>query len=476
MTIRLPETFRLPDPAHFGFDLENRELAALIYLAVIIGWVMMWGRSRQHLGPVLKAFFSPTLVKIWLVMTGYTIACVYLLHALQGWEWENLKTTLLWWVTFGFASMWEAQKISDERSAFGRLLRDAVNITAVIVFLAEVKSFPLWGEMILLPVLTFVGMLIAVAQAKKEHSIIVRPLTNLTAVIGIAILANGIGGIIEDPKDFFEWNTVREFFVPIILSVMFIPLMILMAAWMTIEGAFVSLRVQAGDDRLIRYASTKSLLAFAFDPDGAKRLARNLRLNGIKDRAGVDASIRAIKTRKAIEKRPPVVPMVEGWSPFEAVDFLEAYGIRANDWHAAFDEWRADAPSIQLGEGFLRDDVSYYLSGNERAATKISLVLFANAGSDPSQSDESFYSMVLTILRRTYEAGLALEALERLIGNGDVEFELGGHTLTMAHHTWGDGGRGGYSRRFSIRHSAHVLNRFDDEFYALAETTDQAPD
>lgn len=151
MSIGLPEKFELPNLANFGFDLENRELATLIYLVIIIAGVMMWGKSRQHLGPLLKAFFSPALTKIWAAMTAYTIACVFLLHVLHGWEWENLKTTLVWWITLGFASIWEAQKISDERDAFCRLLRDAVNITAIIVFLSEVKSFPLWSEMILLP-------------------------------------------------------------------------------------------------------------------------------------------------------------------------------------------------------------------------------------------------------------------------------------------------------------------------------------
>lgn len=143
--------FELPNLANFGFDLENRELATLIYLVIIIAGVMMWGKSRQHLGPLLNAFFSPALTKIWAAMTAYTIACVFLLHVLHGWEWKNLKTTLVWWITFGFASIGEAQKISDERDVFRRLLRDAVNITAVIVFLSEVKSFPLWGEMIRYP-------------------------------------------------------------------------------------------------------------------------------------------------------------------------------------------------------------------------------------------------------------------------------------------------------------------------------------
>lgn len=43
MSIGLPEKFELPNLANFGFDLENRELATLIYLVIIIVGVMMWG-------------------------------------------------------------------------------------------------------------------------------------------------------------------------------------------------------------------------------------------------------------------------------------------------------------------------------------------------------------------------------------------------------------------------------------------------
>lgn len=469
MSIHLPQKFELPNFADFGFDLENRELATLIYLVIIMAAVMIWGKSKRHLGPLLRAFFSPALTKIWAAMTVYTVTCVYILHLFHGWEWENLKTTLVWWITVGFASIWEAQKISDERDAFRRLLRDAVNITAVIVFLSEVKSFPLWVEMILLPALTFVGMLLTLAQARKDHAIIVGPLTNLTTVISVAILANGVAGVFEDPQDFFEWNTLREFVVPILLAVMFIPFMIALAAWMTIEGVFTSLRIRVGDDQLIRYATWRSLLAFGLDPDGAKRLARDFRLHDINDRGAVDASIQAIKKRKAIEKTPPTVAMSEGWSPAEAARFLEAYGLRTDDWHPAFDEWRADAPSLKLGEGFLRDSVSYYLSGNGQAVTKISVVLSANSEHDTSQSDETFYAMVLTILRKTYSEDVAKEALRRLLMDVDAEFALECHTLSIAHHGWGDERRGGYSRRFSIRHAAHLLNRFDDAFYALTD-------
>ncbi len=137
------------NPADYGFDLNNREIAALIWLGVLITTLFLWKRGRSSAFGVVRAIFVWPLIRVFIAMTAYTVAMVVVFATLNLWEWTNFKTTLLWWMTVGFASIMDAQRLAEEPGAFRRLVRDTINITAAITFIAEFGSFPLIVELLL---------------------------------------------------------------------------------------------------------------------------------------------------------------------------------------------------------------------------------------------------------------------------------------------------------------------------------------
>ncbi|MFN3498852.1 MAG: hypothetical protein ACK40A_10655, partial [Pannonibacter indicus] len=104
---------------------------------------------------VVRAFLMPKLALLWLLMSLYVVACVWLLAWLSLWDWPNLKSTLLWWLTVGFTVVSEAQQLKDKPHALRKLVRDAFTLSAVVLFIAELVSFPLWVELLMLPSLVF---------------------------------------------------------------------------------------------------------------------------------------------------------------------------------------------------------------------------------------------------------------------------------------------------------------------------------
>ena len=121
--------------ADFGFDLSNREIATLIYLSLLLASVLLWKEVRPLAFNVVRAFFMPQLALLWLLMSFYVAVCVLLLAEVNLWEWPNLKSTLLWWVTIGFTSVFEAQQLKDKPHALRKLVRDAFTLSAIIFFL-----------------------------------------------------------------------------------------------------------------------------------------------------------------------------------------------------------------------------------------------------------------------------------------------------------------------------------------------------
>ncbi len=107
--------------ADFGFDLSNREIATLIYLSLLLASVLLWKEVRPLAFNVVRAFFMPQLALLWLLMSFYVAVCVLLLAEVNLWEWPNLKSTLLWWVTIGFTSVFEAQQLRTSRTRYASL-------------------------------------------------------------------------------------------------------------------------------------------------------------------------------------------------------------------------------------------------------------------------------------------------------------------------------------------------------------------
>ena len=454
------------DPGDFGFDLNNRELAALGYTTAFFAWAALV--TRRQLGSLLRAFFAPKILAVFAAMTLYVIVSVAVLATAHLWDWPNLKTTLVWWLTFACTTMFQAHQMASERGAFQKLVRDAVNWTSVILFIAEFGSFDLWVELVMLPVLTLIALLLAVAPSQPKGAIVIKPLSAVQNFAGCIILAGSVLHIAANFSEFATLNSLREFGTPILLTLLFVPFLYVLAALMTHETTFTSLRIRTKDQALAGYAERKAILAFGLDIDASKRLTRDMTLTDVADRQGVDRAIREIKRLKKVEKNPPRLPKSEGWSPYEATRFLESHNVLAKDWHAAFGEWRAEAASVELFGGPLSDRVSYYLSGTERAATKISLILNADYMHDPVAADGAFHTMVRTLLERAVGVADPDSLLARLQAQAGQAIDVGGKAISIKWDEWAPAPRGGYTRNFTMRHEAHVLNKFDDAFY---ETT-----
>jgi hypothetical protein len=458
MTVRLPTFESLPDVADFGFDLNNREIASLFWIGVIVFAILLWKQGRDSLGHVVKALFAPALSKIWLLMTAYTAASVWLLSALNAWEWDNLKTTLLWWATVGFASMWESQKISGDEHAFRRLVSETISITVVITFIAEVESFPLWGELILFPALAFLGLCLAISQQRQQTKILVGPFTSILIVLGLMMVANSVMGIITDPADFFRWKTAREFADPILLSILFLPFLYGLAIWMTHESIFTRVKGLGLDAPNKGYARIRALIAFGTDLEATRRFSRMLRSEGISGKAEIGDAIRRVKALKAREAEPPVVAASDGWSPYDAMAWLNDHSIRTNDWHAsAFDdEWTAAAYSVGLTDRAMSDDVSYYIVGTEFAATRLRLALNASVTNDAGRSDFAYFAMARILLHRVFGEAQAGRLIADLIASDEYAETIDGIRIEAENRRLGVDRIFGHQRNIWIVHPAHV--------------------
>ncbi len=433
-------------------ELNSREIAILIWLGLVLAYSMRSGEVRRSLLGLVKAFLQH---KILLSLGGaalYSAACVWLLWQVGLWEWANLKTTLLWGLTFAFVTMMDVAKLETEPRPLRRLGKEAVNATALIVFVAEFYTFPLWGELILVPLLVMIGGMIVVGESMPNAAPAVRLLTFLQVLAGSSLLIYSLGHIVQELRDFATLATARELAVPMLLSLMFLPFLYLLILWVSYENASLRLRATMGDRKLRRYAIWRGMAAARTDMDLFRRLMRNIQQEEMQDREGIRRAIRQLRELRRRERHPPPVAWVNGWSPYAAQAFLESQGLVTGDYHHGYDgEWWAESPSVEVGGELFKDRLIYRIAGTETAATRLSLELNAHLPGTPAVSDAKFWKLV-DLLMQTALGDTQAAPYAGLEGRDEAEAMSGDVRLRLTRDDWGTAARGGYARRLSLIH------------------------
>jgi hypothetical protein len=120
-------------------------------------------------------------------------------------------------------------------------------------FLVNLHTFSLPVELVLVPLSALLVGVQAVAQSKKEYKSVQALVSNLLVVLGAAMLLNAGYAIYADFGDFARLQTAKDFAVPPVLSLLFLPLVYFFHMLLAYETLFFRLRFYVSDDKLNSY-------------------------------------------------------------------------------------------------------------------------------------------------------------------------------------------------------------------------------
>ncbi|MBD9390249.1 hypothetical protein IB237_23905 [Agrobacterium sp. AGB01] len=436
----------------FGFDLNNREIATLSYLA-LLPVIAIYKGFVTSLGDVARAFFNPKFAAVWLIMSLYVTTCVWLLAKLDLWDWPNLKSTLVWWLTVGFSSFFDAKRFINDRKIIRKLLRDTLTLSAVITFIAELVSFPLWVEFLLFPILALVTLLLAVGDSLRDDPKFHRLLSflrRLQILAGLIMLGSSYWMVANTVGEHWTVNTLREFGLPLLLWLMFIPFIILLATYMSYETSFIQLARRPKQEAIYGYAKRRAIIAFGWNSEGVRRLIRDIIARDVDDKNGVKEAIDEIKKSFKIEKKPLPVRSADGWSPQEARYFLGEFDMVTDDYHRNQWEWFA-SKSLKLKNAPLADQISYYITGKQQAVTRLRLALNGSNQNNVFEAERFFDERAMVLLTKIFDAKHATEILRH---PQDVTL-IDETTVSISRSEYGSAVNGGYNRNLVIEHKTH---------------------
>ncbi|WP_448664505.1 hypothetical protein ACG3SL_07455 [Sphingomonas sp. CJ20] len=436
-------------------SLSDREIASVIWLAVFIAVTLINKSTRDSFGAVISALFQPALIIPLVVAALYATAEIFLLRYIGWWSVANVKTTILWLVTFAFATMFEVATANSRKAGLGRITTEILSLAVLVTFITELYSFPLIVELIAQPFVAIIVLMREMAKHKSEHAPVVKLMGCLSSLVGLSYIGFSLWKSIELWRETLTWANFLELVIPIILSVGFLPFLYVWRTYVAYNEMFTTISAFGIDKALVPYARWLAMTRIRTDLDLLERWRKTIQSARPANKVELKHALTALLALTEREADPPTVPPTEGWSPYLAMQFLADVGVETGHYnHRYEDEWGASSPMREYGkgDGIWRNNIAYYIDGTQQAATVLKVKLNVNVTADRTEAEDMFILYAMHLL----EQAVSFDALERLkiqiTSLEDFQADIPFGSVSLARENFDAGAlKGGYSWMFTVR-------------------------
>ncbi len=436
-------------------SVSDREIASAIWLAVFVAFVLIKNPTRDSMGAVIRALFQPALIIPLGIAALYATGEIILLRYMGWWSVANLKTTILWLVTFAFVTMFEVATAKNRKAGLGKITAEILSVAVLVTFIAELYSFPLIVELIALPFVTIVVLMAEMAKHKPEHAPVAKLMGCVSGLIGFSYIGFSLWKSVELWRDTFTRANWLELVTPIILSVAFLPFL---HAWRTFAAyneMFTTISIFGIDKALVHYARWLAITRIRTNLDLLERWRKSIQSARPANKVELKRTLTALLALKERQADPPTVSPKGGWSPFLAMQFLADVGVETSHYSHRYEgEWGASSPMRELGkgDGIWRNNIAYYIDGTQHAATVLKVKLNVNVTADRTEAEDILIIHAIHLL----EQAVSFKAVERLkmqiASLKDFQADIPFGSVSLARENFNGGAiKDGYSWMFTVR-------------------------
>jgi len=204
---------------------NTREMAVLIWAALILLFVLCYPSTRKASNGVLRAIIHKKILTLFGMALLYQAAIVWIIYKVGFWRTDLLKDTLLWIVTYSAVMPSRIILEKDPTLVIWRFLKDGVRAAVVIEYILNIHTFPLIAEVMLVFILGLLGTLLVVAERYPEPRVIPVLVSLIQASVVLAVLLASIRALSAEMADVFSISIIRPLALPTILTVAMIPML-----------------------------------------------------------------------------------------------------------------------------------------------------------------------------------------------------------------------------------------------------------
>ncbi|MFD2582479.1 hypothetical protein ACFSR6_08270 [Pedobacter vanadiisoli] len=437
--------------------LNTRELASSIWVTISIVFFLIVPSKQKELVTIIKGIFSRKFTTVYILAALYCAMSCTILYFIKAWDTSLVKDSLFWMFFAALPMMYKSARSKNIREYFGSTLKSLLTVTVVLEFLMGLHTFSIWLELLLVPISFLLFVLTIFSKQKPEYSQVQWLFEWTTTIIGVLIVMFEFRYVTTHINDFLKLAYLKQFTLPILLSLLFIPFLYLLVIYIRFEETFAILTVRFQNNPNQLYTKILIIRFFLNDLEGLKRWRQYIFRTHPQTKKAIKDSIKEIKELQQIEKNPPIIPLAEGWSPYWVKNILKEVGIHTEYYmHYFEDEWGVTSNNLHLTEDFLANDIIYNISGNRKAVTQLKLRLMVFDLSKKANSHEQFLFYIALLWKKIFDTDLPRSILQavmvgkkfRHLEKGcKIEVDLEEYNTAL----------NGYELKFKIIHAAHPV-------------------
>lgn len=259
------------------FSLNNREIATLFWLALFGAYFLIKHPPvRNSLLNVIKQALHPKIVAAFAFIAAYLSVAIWGLYEIGAWTPSLLKATFLWFFFSGSAVA--VNSIGDVAISSGtrKLIRDNVKVIIAVEFFVGAYVYPIWAELLIVPVVTIIAVLDAFAQQYDKYEQVAKITSGTMVFVGLLILAGAGFRAINEYRTVASLEALREVLLAPALAIAFIPCVGALVVYAAYDQLLTRTKIgQDLDPGVKLYALRRFLLACGINIKKVRALLQN---------------------------------------------------------------------------------------------------------------------------------------------------------------------------------------------------------
>ena len=270
-------------------------------------------------------------------------------------------------------------------------------------------------------------------------------------------MQNALYQLIVDIGGFAQEKTLYDFFIPPLLTILYLPFIFALLVYMSYEDAMLRVNFSIENKWHRTFAKFLVMVAFNVRLELLERWRSSLHMNNIQSFRDVWNSVVKIFRMRTMERNPKPVDIKDGWSPYEAKDVLSSLVFKAGYYKELFDgEWHASSPYVEIGDGAIPNNIAYYLDGDDHAARVLKLNMHINEVSNAPEAHERFCEAGVALFEYATKTNAPKWLSDSLIQGLDAEATIGNVNVYVEKEEFPNKRRNGYSVKLSMNHTSKL--------------------
>ena len=243
--------------------LNNRELAALIWIGAAVLWAFSKPSVRESLVGVIRALLKPKILISIAAMLAWIGLELSIGVRLGLWNFALAKGTILWTLGSAGVLLFNCTQIDpggDDPHFFRRTILATVGVAAFVEFFVNLYVMSLLVELVFQMVIIALTLMVAVAAQKPEHKSVKILCERMLALTGLALL------VLTARQLYLHWQQLNvsdvllDFALPVWLTIGLVPFLFLFSIYVAYDAAIRRINWEARDRRA-RWRSGLALLS-----------------------------------------------------------------------------------------------------------------------------------------------------------------------------------------------------------------------